>query len=239
MRWIKTPVLVCCFLLACGLFADNVKLRDGRVLENPRVLSKTPEGLEVGHSKGIIYLKFSDLPEDIQKKYNYDPAKAVDYRIKRDEAKKRYKAAKKQQELADAREEAKHQRIREKVKLAQVEKNIAELEQRVAFLEKEIPKLEANRDQYFQERNKLASAPTQNNSHVKYYGWRGGFVRGGGGRVDSSRRKVIKSLNEEYAVAKDSLTEAKQELFSVKNKLARLRKKREHLTKKSESIDKK
>jgi hypothetical protein len=34
-----------------------------------------PDGISVFHSKGISKIPFPDLPEEMQKQYNYDPSK--------------------------------------------------------------------------------------------------------------------------------------------------------------------
>ncbi|MFA6291824.1 MAG: hypothetical protein WC637_08595 [Victivallales bacterium] len=63
-------------LSAWGLILETT---DGNVYENVSILNKTPSGLEIKHSKGENFIDFSILPEDIQKKYKYDPIVAKKY----------------------------------------------------------------------------------------------------------------------------------------------------------------
>jgi hypothetical protein len=57
----------------------DITLRSGETYQNCKVTKTEPDGITVMHSKGIAKLPFSNLPEDYQKKYNYDPEKATAY----------------------------------------------------------------------------------------------------------------------------------------------------------------
>jgi hypothetical protein len=47
--------------------------------ERCRISKVEPSAITFFHSKGIVRIPFSDLPEEWQKKYNYDPEKAKAY----------------------------------------------------------------------------------------------------------------------------------------------------------------
>lgn len=53
---------------------------DGKTYENVSIQKNTPTGLEIIHSKGVGFIDYAVLPEDIQKKYNYDPIVAQKYK---------------------------------------------------------------------------------------------------------------------------------------------------------------
>jgi hypothetical protein len=71
------------FIIAISLNAQTTKspfkAANGKPLANPKVISSNPSGLMVKHKKGVRFIKFPELPEDIRKKYNYDPQKAKAY----------------------------------------------------------------------------------------------------------------------------------------------------------------
>ena len=88
-----------------GLHAQNpasYTLPNGKILENPYVISQKPDGVLVGHKYGVIFVKFSDLPADIQKKFNYDPAKAAEY----EKQQAQIKAAQEKKKAEDASKKA-------------------------------------------------------------------------------------------------------------------------------------
>jgi len=61
---------------------DEIVLKDGRVLKNPYIISKTPSGLNVGHENGVIFIPFSQMSKKRQKQYNYNPAKSKKHKKK-------------------------------------------------------------------------------------------------------------------------------------------------------------
>ena len=57
----------------------SITTSDGRVYRNVTVTLVEPDGITVRHNSGVAKLLFSELPRDIQKEYDYDPAKAEKY----------------------------------------------------------------------------------------------------------------------------------------------------------------
>jgi len=53
--------------------ASSLTLPNGKVIDDPFVLSEKPDGLEIGHKAGIIFVKFTDLPAEMQKKVVAEP----------------------------------------------------------------------------------------------------------------------------------------------------------------------
>jgi hypothetical protein len=111
------------------------KTATGRPLENPKVVSHNPSGLMVKHEKGVRFIRFTELPESIRKKYNYDPEKSFDYENARTEAK-----AKLQEKLTKKRTPANNQETLRTVK--ETDRRIRGLEGRITFLRSEINRID-------------------------------------------------------------------------------------------------
>lgn len=62
--------------LVCGI---DIKTLDGTEYKDVTVSQVNPAGLVVENNSGVFQLDFRNLPEDLQKKYNYSPAKAAEY----------------------------------------------------------------------------------------------------------------------------------------------------------------
>ncbi len=61
---------------------NEIVLKDGRILRNPYVISKTPAGLNVGHENGVIFVPFSQMSKTRQEQYNYSPKESKKYKKK-------------------------------------------------------------------------------------------------------------------------------------------------------------
>jgi len=57
--------------------ADDFKTIDGKEYKNATVNRVEPDGLVLKTKSGISKLYFTELPEDVQKRYHYDPANAA------------------------------------------------------------------------------------------------------------------------------------------------------------------
>lgn len=62
-------------LYAGALFADGLAITNtsGKVFANAKIKDVRPDGLKVFHSTGVSLIPFCELPQELQKKYNYDP----------------------------------------------------------------------------------------------------------------------------------------------------------------------
>ncbi len=209
---------------------DSYTLPSGKVLEDPTIVSRNPIGIEVAHSTGVIFVKYSELPKDMQKKLGYSPEKASEY--VKDAAKKRQ--VREEKNKAKAKVEASERSKRELVILerAQVrlEDKIAATKLRVKFLIVEIPKLEAKKASRMDSSTGLASRSSNSNDggYSSYYG--GTSTRNRSDRSERTKRRTINALDSEYEEAKDDLIFSQKEL---KNKQFEIRK-MERLYKKHE-----
>ncbi len=238
---ISATLAFCAALICISASAlDSYTLPDGRVLENPYIISQTPAGLNVGHSKGVIFVKFSSLPEDIQKKFNYDPQEA----LKHESRMAAVKAAAEQKKKDDAVRLAAEQEQRKKLtatwKSKQLAQEIGKLEIRNKFIEEEIPKLEKEIQGYLDKSHQLAGTNVSGNKNSSDYsygwGWGGTYVHdASGSRAEKTKRKMISDLTDEYASAKKTLKKYKDELNKNRMNLLTLRQNLEQSQKTSHS----
>jgi hypothetical protein len=93
----KSKILIISIIAFCGILTltaakkekDEIVLKDGRVLKNPYIISRTPSGLNVGHENGVIFVPFSKMSEERQKQFDYDPKKSKKHKKKIAKAQKR------------------------------------------------------------------------------------------------------------------------------------------------------
>lgn len=73
----SSRTLIAAGLLFAGIAAaEDLTTTDGKLYKNVTVTKVEPDGLSVSHETGTAKLLFTKLPEDLQRKHNYDPAKA-------------------------------------------------------------------------------------------------------------------------------------------------------------------
>ena len=79
----KKLLVSCIFSLVFSLAAEtmDIQTRDGRVFEDASLERVNPDGIDIGYvnDEGHYVLKgllFKDLPEDLQKRFGYDPEKS-------------------------------------------------------------------------------------------------------------------------------------------------------------------
>lgn len=65
--------------VAAQAYYEDVVLADGTIRTNVFVTRVEPDGLSFMHGQGVAKFYFHELSEDVQKKYNYDPAIAAVY----------------------------------------------------------------------------------------------------------------------------------------------------------------
>ena len=233
VKKIGLAVLTCAFI-ANVAYAKKVTLPNGKVLIDPYVISKRPDGLEVGHKTGIMFIKFSNMPVKYQKKYGYSPKKAAAYEKKR--AKRKQQIAKEKKAKAVEQRKLRVQ-LNKNLLNASVEKleiSIKDRENRVAFLKKEIPRLQKLADDMLNSSTKLAgktvSGDNNNNNRSGsglYYGWDGGYVLGntGGGdrQAENTKRRQVKKLGRDYSESTRRIDKYQKELLAKEDEITRMR----------------
>jgi hypothetical protein len=72
-----TLTLVLLSILAVQLQAEDFTLRDGRTITNATVLRSDAASVTLKLDGGIERVEISQMPENVQRRFNYDPAKAA------------------------------------------------------------------------------------------------------------------------------------------------------------------
>lgn len=97
-------------VLETPLGSNDLATADGQIYRNVQVRKIEPDGLTLRHEAGLTKLAFPLLPEDWQRKYEYDPQKAARY--ERATAAAREQAERDRQALRERNEAARKQQIR-------------------------------------------------------------------------------------------------------------------------------
>ena len=215
-----------CALSAATVSAKNYKLPNGKVLVDPYVISQRPDGLEVGHKSGVLFVKFKNLPKEIQKKYGYDPTKAAAYEKQQTEAKRKFDAKKRAEA---ARKEQMRREVNQnlfKASVERLEQDIRKTELRIKFLKEEIPRLNKEADKLLDKATNLAGKKVSSGPRRVDYGWDGGYVVTGGrnSRAENTKKRTVKKLGEEYYSVKRKITKYQKELEQKQLSLARMKK---------------
>ena len=69
-------LLTLLLFFTCSCLAGDLTTLDGKTYRNITVTRVEADGLVVTHAEGACKIDFLNLPEDVRKKYSYDPAKA-------------------------------------------------------------------------------------------------------------------------------------------------------------------
>ena len=247
MKTIKLSL--CIFALLSGFLTiaqsdTDYTLPNGRVLKNAYVMEKKPNGVVVGHSTGVMFVKYSKMPDELKKKLGYNAKKCAAYEKKA----RKYKKAQRKRKAKEKAEEAKrHKEIQnriEKYKIVELKDKIRTTELRIERLKKEIPKLEAESKTFLNDAVKLSSVTTSSGSHGNY--WRGGFWGGSYGsnaRYNASKREVkgrykaISAIGEEYSSAKFRLKNYKDEIDRKTIELEKMKRRLKILENKQDKKD--
>lgn len=89
----RTTMFATLTLLAHVVFGEDWHCKDGKIYQNVRYMRHNPSAVQFSHSAGISIEKFTNLPDDIQKRYGYDPQKVLQAREEM-QKRKRYECIK-------------------------------------------------------------------------------------------------------------------------------------------------
>jgi hypothetical protein len=78
--WKTAPALLAALSASLSL-ADNFKTTNGTEYKNVTVKRVEPDGLVLSSKSGISKVYFTELPKDVQERFNYDPEKAAAYSV--------------------------------------------------------------------------------------------------------------------------------------------------------------
>lgn len=102
-------------------FYEDLPMADGTVHTNVFITRVEPDGLSFMHGQGVTKLFFHELSEDIQRKYNYDPALAAVYWYYTQQARQEWEL--RQEEAARAEAEEREARL-DAIRLEETEQKI-------------------------------------------------------------------------------------------------------------------
>ena len=218
MRYSLIILLIMSAVFSFTSSASTFTLPNGKVLEDPYVMSQLPNGLEIGHKSGIIFVKFADLPENVRKKYNYDPVKAAEYEDQQQEYKEKLKIDKEARDAEEAAARAENQKIMLNWQVSQLDLEIQKTEARIKFLKDEIPRLDREYENCLNKSVELAGKRVNPNptygGNTYSYGWNGGFVvtGGGTGSAEYTRKRTVEKLGDEASIAKSKADSYRNEV---------------------------
>jgi hypothetical protein len=71
-------------LIACGapLLSEDITALDGKQYTDVTDVKEKPDGISFSTPTGVVKLKFRNLPEELRKKYHYDPYEEAIYEAK-------------------------------------------------------------------------------------------------------------------------------------------------------------
>lgn len=133
---------------------STVTLQSGKVLEDAYVLDKKPNGVTVGYKDGCIFVRYTDMPETIQKKFGYNKEEADKYEKKIEDQKKSNKKAAEQQKAKEKKQKAEQNRRNRERQIAQQEQTVRRLELQLEEAQKQLKTME---DTVNQDRGALVS----------------------------------------------------------------------------------
>lgn len=194
-----------------------ITLKTGRVLNHPYVMETLPNGLTIGHTDGCIFVNFKDLPEDIQKHFNYNPEEAAKYEADKavqDEKKK------KQKQAADAKKAQEEKAAQGRLKDAEIrssENDVLVLKSRIKFLKSEIDRLGKRQERDVSTLTDVANTSASSNS--SFGGW--GYYHSGTGRSLQNSNRLSLNMTREYSNDEYTLKCYRSELASKEQQLER------------------
>ena len=239
MKLFRLILIIVATSLFCsaGFAGEDYTMASGRVLKNAYIVDRKPNGVTVGHSTGVMFVKYKKMSKELRDKLGYDEAKCNKY----EERRRKKKKARRERNTA---KHAKDVKFRKELKnrqgqyaIYELENKIKSTELRIKRLKIEIPKLEADSKDFLNKAVSLSSSSS------------GGYSSGNrsnsiwGGTSSSSRNrntyrtevkdrfKVTKAIGEEYSTSKFRLSNYKDELErktlqldQMKDKLALMKK---------------
>ena len=142
----------------------TVTLKNGKVLEDAYVLDQRPNGVTVGYKDGCTFIRFADMPKNIQDQFGYDPKEAAKYEKKVEEQQKTKQKAAEKQKAKEKKQQSEQDKRNKERRIAQQEQTVRKLELQ---LEEAKKKLQNTENTVSQDRNALVSTVSNNsNSRV-------------------------------------------------------------------------
>jgi hypothetical protein len=128
-------ILVPLICVASVAFSDDFKTVSGKEYKNATVSRVEPDGIVLTNKAGISKVYFTELPEDVQERFGYDPQRAADYSSQQSAG---FEQVRKQQEEASRQKaEASQKADQYRVEQATRQNNIRILQARYEELQRQ------------------------------------------------------------------------------------------------------
>ena len=98
MKYLQIPLVILATLSTSLALAEDFKTMDGKEYKDAKVTHIEPDGIVVRTRSGISKVYFVELPQEVQRRFNYDPQQATAYSAQQAAA---YSAIQKDQEQAE------------------------------------------------------------------------------------------------------------------------------------------
>jgi DNA segregation ATPase FtsK/SpoIIIE-like protein len=79
VKYWKTALAISAALSASIALAEDFKTTDGKEYKNAKVSRVEPDGIVISSKSGISKVYFTELPKEVQQRFNYDAEKAAAY----------------------------------------------------------------------------------------------------------------------------------------------------------------
>ena len=191
----------------------TVTLRSGKVLQDAYILDKKPNGITVAYKDGAMFIPFSDMPLDYQKKFGYDPIKSARYEKKLYEQKKAAEREEEDRKEKEAKRKASDDKRYKSRQLLEQQQKVRRLE---LELEEAQKRLDATDKTLGENRSSLAGMTTMDSSRVSIESpW------GYGGRIRSGKNKaaLTNRLMKEHDTLESNRDNQAQAVLDLKLKL--------------------
>jgi len=173
-RTVHFAFLAALLFAAAAVFAANsdkdtlekhdVKLKNGKVLQDAVILDKKPNGVTFGHKDGATFVRYSDMPEKVQQYFGYDPDEAAKYEKKIENQKKANQKAMEKQKAKEKKQKTEQDKRNKERRIAQQEQTVRKLELQLDEAKK---RLQNTENIVSQDRGALVSTVSSNsNSRV-------------------------------------------------------------------------
>jgi len=141
----------------------DVTLKSGKVLKDAYILDRKPNGITFGYKDGCSFVRFTDLPEKVQKYFDYDPKEAANYEKKIEDQKKANQKAAEKQQAKEKKQKAEQDKRNKERRISQQEQTVRKLELQLEEAKKRLQTME---NTVSQDRNALVSTLNDNQISV-------------------------------------------------------------------------
>ena len=228
-KTIKTFLICAITSAGLSLAAKTYKLANGKTIVDPYVISKKPNGLEIGHKTGISFVKFELLPPKIQQQYGYSPEAAQKYEESLAKKKQAALAAKKREAEKQAAFNEEMNKRRLAGSMDRLQLDIIKTENRIKFLKEEIPRLKEQCDNMLSKTTQMASTSVagENRASRRRYDWDGGYSvyssNIAGSKAETTKRRTISKMEDQYSITLNKVRRFEKELATKEIEILKMK----------------